>query len=91
MEYSGINFANGFYEYADAAFTDDLGTSSAFSQVCFAPSGRSYIRTNVGAQFSPMVGVARFDVNNYFTNPGNTAAHFRKVYIPPNGAARIQL
>jgi len=87
QEYGRIDFKNGLYTYTDATFTDDGAPAAPATraEICFAPSGRTYIRTGTGAAFRPMTGVASFAVTN--TDTGQS----RTVFIPPNGVARMQL
>jgi type IV fimbrial biogenesis protein FimT len=87
QEYYRVDFKNGRYTYTDASFFDDSSppVGAARAEICFAPSGRSYIRTSASAAFRPMTGVASFTVNNSDTGGSRT------VFIPPNGVARMQL
>lgn len=85
QEYTRIDLTLPVYELAQETFADDLAAAQTFAQICFTPMGRAWIRSNAGSAFRPMTGVASFTVTNSETNLP------RRVFIPPNGAARIQL
>jgi prepilin-type N-terminal cleavage/methylation domain-containing protein len=81
----GVDFKNGYYTYTDAKFYVNMGGNpDPIVDVCFMPSGRSYLRVGTGA-FAPMTGVSSFKVINSKTTL------MRQVFIPANGVARIQL
>jgi type IV fimbrial biogenesis protein FimT len=98
-EVSRMDFKNGFYTYTNASFNDDATPQVAhgYTEVCFSPSGRSYIRFSTGGVYRPVVGVATFAVRNVDiatanTTPcGATEPACRTVFLPPNGVARMAL
>jgi type II secretory pathway pseudopilin PulG len=98
-EVSRMDFKNGYYTYTNASFNDDATPQVAhpFAEVCFSPSGRSYIRFSSGTAFRPVVGVASFAVRNIDVAVTNTTpcatgeAACRTVFLPPNGVARMSL
>lgn len=53
--------------------------------VCFTPRGRSFSRTLPSDAFAPMLSVSELTVTN-----SKTAVQ-RRVFVPPNGAARLLL
>ncbi len=71
------------YEPAAATFLDDTGTTQNFSQICFTPRGRTYVRYANNGAFSVMTGVPRVQVANTVTNFN------RFVPLPPHGSARV--
>jgi type II secretion system protein H len=76
----------GPYDYADLTLTfPDEGTTVTTFDVCFTPHGRTWFRTDPAAAFQQMTGVPTMLVKN----TGNSS--IRRVYLPPTGAARIQL
>ncbi len=62
------------------------GITATTLQICFGSNGRSYARTAVGNTFTPMTGVPQISI----TNTANPTPLVRKVFVPPNGVARIQ-
>jgi prepilin-type N-terminal cleavage/methylation domain-containing protein len=92
---SSFDIQNGKYAYTAVTFYDDAGTTPGFSEICFAPSGRMYLRNGAagapGGAFHPVVGVPTFAVFNTNTNVGQNIATARWVFVPPSGAARMQL
>ncbi|APR81860.1 Hypothetical protein A7982_07209 [Minicystis rosea] len=87
QEHYRVDFKNGQYTYTNATFYDDKPAPGiqTYAEICFSPTGASYIRTNATAAFERMSGVASFTVAN--SDTGIT----RTVFIPPNGVARLQL
>ena len=87
QELSRVDFKSGAYTYTNATMFDDAPTPSiqSFTQICFAPSGATFIRTAPATAFRRMSGVASFTVANSATGV------VRTVFIPPNGVARLQL
>ncbi|WP_437679851.1 pilus assembly FimT family protein [Sorangium sp. So ce131] len=61
------------------------GTVQPQADVCFTARGRTFVRYNTGAAFVPLVGALRVNVTNT-----NTTL-LRRVFIPPNGVARLAL
>lgn len=71
------------FEPAEAAFLDDNATVQQYAQICFTPSGRTFIRYASSGNFSVMNGVPRVRV----TNKNTKFARF--VVFPPHGSARV--
>lgn len=87
-----VDLTHPAYELAEETFKDDTtgANTKTFAQICFTPMGRAYIRFDAGTTFRTMTGVASFTVSNS-ENKGAAAYVPRRVFIPPNGVARIQL
>jgi type IV fimbrial biogenesis protein FimT len=73
------------YELATFKYFDPGGADKAFSELCFSPRGRAFIRYTAGDAFAPLAGVPRIEVTNLLTGVART------VFIPPNGVARLAL
>lgn len=86
-EVSRVDFKSGPYTNTTAVFLDDGATPTArtYAEICFAPTGRAFIRFSNNGTFRPMTGVASFTVTNADTGLART------VFIPPSGVARLQL
>jgi Tfp pilus assembly protein FimT len=86
---NSFDIQDGYYNYTSITFFDDVGGTPSFSQMCFAPTGRMYLRDGSGGVgsggFHPVLGVPAFTILN--TQTGRP----RQVFVPPNGVARIQL
>ncbi len=80
-----VSVGNGLYENAQLSFQTPAAAPQAYSEICFTPRGRAWIRYAAGGSFSQLSGVARF----LATNIGNN--YNRTVFIPPNGVARLAL
>jgi type IV fimbrial biogenesis protein FimT len=101
METARFDLKNGLYGGTCKYFADDTGTFRAYAEICFAPSGSSWIRTAPGAAFRRMTGVASFAVYNAYLGgtgfpcPGAPTLPapppWRTVFVPPNGLARMAL
>lgn len=87
--YDSFNPGNGAFELASIQFFTPLGAASDYAEICFTPRGRTFIRLDPGSPFVELVGAARFDVSN--TDTTSAANPPRKVFIPPNGVARLAL
>jgi prepilin-type N-terminal cleavage/methylation domain-containing protein len=87
QEVSRVDFKSGRYANTSAIFYDDVTPPGvrSYSEICFMPTGRAYIRYAPGTPFQPLTGVASFVVTNTDTNLTRT------VFVPPNGVARMQL
>ena len=99
---NNFDIQNGKYNYTSIVFYDESGAKPQGVDICFAPTGRMYIRVGgagaVSGAFSVVTGVPAFAVFNTNTNPsltltpggvGSTGA--RWVFVLPNGVARMQL
>ncbi len=80
-----VDFGNGAYSDADVKYFDELSAQQTFSEICFTPRGRTYVRYGAGAAFTPLTGVPHFNVKN------TRSTRVRTVYVPPSGAARVAL
>lgn len=80
-----INLATPRYELAQIQLKDEAGQDASFSDVCFAPDGRTYKTYAEGGSPDLLTGVPYFEVKNTQTTT------IRKVFVPPNGIARMQL
>lgn len=81
------------YENTAAVCQNNAGTVKQYTEICFAPSGRSYYREDTAAPFTPMTRPMQFVVlNDRFgaTVSANTGI-IRYVFVPPSGLARLQL
>jgi prepilin-type N-terminal cleavage/methylation domain-containing protein len=58
--------------------------ASTTVDVCFAPSGRAYTRTNVANAFTNWVGPLRFDLNR-----ADGVGFQRSILVAPSGTARV--
>jgi Tfp pilus assembly protein FimT len=86
---NSFDIKNGSYDYTSITFFDDANKTPSYSQICFSPTGRMYLRNGAGGVgiggFHPVLGVPAFSVINIDTGLS------RRVFVPPNGVARIQL
>ena len=71
------------YAPAAASFYDPGGSVQSYSELCFTPRGRMFIRFDATGAFTPLFGVPRLDVVNLATQLR------RRVLIPPSGIARV--
>jgi len=76
-----FDVGDGHYERAVVTFADDAGSTQDTADICFSPRGRSFIRSS--GVWSPLSGVPTFTVTNSGTGL------IRKVFVPPNGVARL--
>lgn len=64
----------------------------AFGEICYSPTGRTYVRYNQAVPFSPLVGVPTFQIANAsYQNYYGFTVPARMVFLPPNGPARMAL
>jgi type IV fimbrial biogenesis protein FimT len=84
-----FELGNGLYDDASVAFfrTADGATSQKTVDICFTPRGRTHIRDGITGAFTALSGAPRYDVSNTAT-PNRDP---RKVFVPPNGIARLAL
>ncbi|WP_437736219.1 pilus assembly FimT family protein [Sorangium sp. So ce1335] len=61
------------------------GVVSDDADVCFTARGRTFVRYNFAAGFTPLLGAIRVNVTNTRTGL------LRSVFVPPNGVARLGL
>jgi hypothetical protein len=83
-----FDVGNGLYENALVAFIDDSGIERQQVSICFSGRGATYM--TVGGVAARLAGPVMFTVTN-FNAAGNITGLRRKVFIPPNGAARLAL
>lgn len=79
-----FNASADVYQLASFGFSSPTGALASGGQVCFTPLGRAYMGTLVGP-LTPLTGVGTMTVTNTKTN------FPRRVYLPPSGAARVEL
>jgi type IV fimbrial biogenesis protein FimT len=72
------------YEWAAAQMLDPDGDPANHVEICYTPRGRTFVREDPSAGFTPLTGVYRLEVTNTET------LLVRQVIIPPNGVARIE-
>lgn len=78
---------NGLYEDAAVAFFREAASASQKTvEICFTPRGRTYIRDGAAGTFVALAGAAHYEVTNI--SAPNRA---RRVFVPPNGVARLAL
>lgn len=84
-----FDIQNGKYDYTTLTFFDESNGSPQGAEICFSPTGRMYLRTGaaggVTGAFAQVMGVPSFAVVN------NSTGMIRRVYLMPNGVARMQL
>nr|WP_267898771.1 prepilin-type N-terminal cleavage/methylation domain-containing protein [Sorangium cellulosum] len=78
---AGVELAE--VELRDPSGTD--GTVQPQADVCFTARGRTFVRYDSTSGFTPLVGALRVNVTNTKTTL------LRRVFIPPNGVARLAL
>lgn len=68
------------------AATDELGAAAATLEMCFAPSGRAYIRPTSAAAipFAPWTGPVRFDIDRI-----DGVGIRRSILVAPSGTAKV--
>ena len=82
-----LHLKNGSYDYTRRWLTRDRRNrpSPGFVDICFSPSGLSFVRYGAGTPFNQLSAVPWFQVTNVMSNLT------RNVFIPPNGVARLGL
>jgi prepilin-type N-terminal cleavage/methylation domain-containing protein len=82
-----LNFdlGSGAYSQAAVLYFDEVNSPQTFSEICFTPRGRTFVRYASGAVFNQLIGVPHYTVTNTRSN------RVRTVFLPPNGAARVAL
>ena len=88
QEVSRFDVGNGLYENAVLKFIDNGGVERPQVSLCFSGRGATYI--TVGGVAARLAGPVMFTVDN-ITAAANITGLKRKVFIPPNGAARLAL
>ncbi len=88
QEVARFDLGNGLYERALVQFTDDSGVPRQQVSLCFSGRGATYM--TVGGVAARLAGPVTFNVTN-FNAATNLTGLRRRVFIPPNGAARLAL
>ncbi len=86
QEVARFDVGNGLYESSELKFFDNLGVERNNVSLCFSGRGATYM--TVGGVAARLAGPVTFSVTN---KNGNVTGLVRRVFIPPNGAARIAL
>ena len=86
QEIARFDVGNGAYQNAELKFFDNGGVERNQVSLCFSGRGATYI--TVGGVAARLAGPVTFTVTN---KNGNVTGLVRRVFIPPNGAARIAL
>jgi prepilin-type N-terminal cleavage/methylation domain-containing protein len=86
QEVARFDVGNGLYENAVLKFIDNGGAERASASLCFSGRGATYM--TVGGVADRLAGPVMFTVTNF---NGSVTGLQRKVFIPPNGAARLAL
>lgn len=66
------------------------GQEQAFADICFAPSGRSFYRTDAAGAWTPLASVPYVEVTRLDT-AGVPVGIKRRILLLPNGSARLVL
>ena len=66
------------------------GQEQAFADICFAPSGRSFFRTDAAGAWTPLASVPYVEVTRLDT-AGVAVGIKRRILLLPNGSARLVL
>lgn len=89
QEVARFDIGNGRYENSVVKFFDEGGVERQQVNLCFSGRGATYI--TVGGIAARLAGPVMFTVTNVKTGPPTITGLQRKVFIPPNGAARLAL
>jgi type IV fimbrial biogenesis protein FimT len=87
QEVTRFDVGNGLYENAVLRFFDNAGVERPQVSLCFSGRGGTYM--TVGGLAARLSGPVMFSVDNITAS--NVVGLKRKVFIPPNGAARLGL
>lgn len=88
QEVTRFDVGNGLYENSVLKFIDDSGIVRPQVSLCFSGRGATYM--TVGGVAARLAGPVMFTVTN-FNAASNITGLQRRVFIPPNGAARLAL
>jgi len=88
QEVTRFDVGNGLYENALLKFFDNGGAERTNVSICFSGRGATYM--NVGGVAARLAVPVMFTVTN-FNAAANITGLRRRVYVPPNGAARLAL
>ncbi len=89
QEVARFDVGNGLYENALLKFVDNVGAERTNATLCFSGRGATYMSVGGGVA-QRLAGPVMFTVTN-FNAAANVTGLKRKVFIPPNGAARLAL
>jgi type IV fimbrial biogenesis protein FimT len=89
QEVMRFDVGNGLYEHALVRFIDYVGVERANVSICFSGRGATYMTVGGGAS-NRLAGPVMFTVTN-FNAAANITGLRRRVFVPPNGAARLAL
>ena len=87
QEVTRFDIGNGLYEHAVVAFIDDTGVERPDVSLCFSGRGATYMTVGGGVA-NRLAGPVTFTVANI---NGTIKGLRRRVFMPPNGAARLAL
>ena len=87
QELTRFDIGNGLYEHAVVKFIDNGGVERTNVSLCFSGRGATYMSVGGGVA-DRLAGPVTFTVANI---NGAIVGLQRKVFIPPNGAARLAL
>lgn len=86
QEVTRFDVGNGLYENAEVKLFDAGGIERTGASICFSGRGGTYI--TVAGVATRLAGPVTFTVTN---KNANITGLVRRVFVPPNGAARIAL
>jgi hypothetical protein len=76
---------NGDYDQTQISVTDSV------YDICFAPSGRMFIRGNATGTFTPVTNVPAFALQRLDIGSNAPVGLTRRVLLLPNGSVRLEL
>jgi len=88
QEIARFDIGNGRYENALVQFIDNGGVQRQQVSLCFSGRGATYM--TIGGVAARLAGPVTFNVTN-FNSVTNVSGLRRRVFVPPNGAARLAL
>jgi type IV fimbrial biogenesis protein FimT len=88
QEVTRFDVGNGLYEHAVVQFMDAGGVQRPQVSLCFSGRGATYM--TIGGVAARLAGPVTFNVTN-FNSGSNITGLRRRVFVPPNGAARLAL
>jgi hypothetical protein len=86
QEVTRFDLGNGLYDNAVVKLYDSAGVEQNAASICFSGRGATYF--TVAGAAARLAGPVTFTVTN---KNGNVTGLVRRVFVPPNGAARIAL
>lgn len=88
QEIARMDIGNGLFEHAVVNFRDDGDVQRKQVSLCFSGRGATYM--TVAGTAARLQGPVTFNVIN-FNSGSNITGLTRRVFVPPNGAARLAL